>query len=463
MSERNFYKILGVPSHATYGEIKQAYLKLARKYEPSLNPGMEQWAGERLKELNEAYEVLRNSEKRKQYDDLRIAERNKSTHVKQTPSSLIKRKKRLKKTAAVPVKEETSEVKRRRSKNNAIITASAILTVIVAVVVVSWYFIYKAPLQQTIIQVNNEKVTAEYLIKRCLMNTSSTTDVQSMIQSIVYERIVKQGAPQYGITVTEADIDQKLREEANISSTDTTDTTGSTTAVTLSDAEYREWYRQTLNQSQLSEKEFRELVRVSIMYQRLQTLLENNMPTTAEQVHLYDIQLADYNTAAEVKSRIEAGEDFMTIAGEVSLDTNTKDAGGDMGWIPIHILDSNLESTITDLDIGVVSNPVQTSAATSSSSSTDAEPYFLFMVTEKAVDREVVDTQYLDTLKARLMQDWINSQLSDPKVTVSLHGKGSSGGYDSETEAWIQYQIAKLEKSRGITETTTTPANSLAE
>jgi parvulin-like peptidyl-prolyl isomerase len=459
MSERNFYKILGVPSHATYGEIKQAYLKLSRKYKPELNPGMEQWASERLKELDEAYEVLHDSEKRKRYDDLRIAQRSKNTQVKQKPSLMIKRKKRLKKTSAVPANEETSEAKRRRSKNNAIITASAILAVIIAVVVVSWYFIYKAPLQQTIIQVNDEKVTAEYLIKRCLMNTSSTTDVQSMIQSIVYERIVKQGAPQYGITVTEADIDQMLRDEANSSSTDTTDTTGSTTTVTLSDAEYKEWYRQTLNQSQLSEKEFRELVRISIIYQRLQTLLENNMPTTAEQVHLYDIQIADYDTATEVKSRIEAGEDFMTIASEVSLDTNTKDVGGDMGWIPIHILDSSLESTITDLDIGVVSIPVQTSAA--SSSSTDSEPYFLFMVTEKAVDREVVDTQYLDTLKARLMQDWINSQLSDPKVTVSLHGKGSSGGYDSETEAWIQYQIAKLEKSRGITETTTTTASSL--
>jgi hypothetical protein len=283
------------------------------------------------------------------------------------------------------------------------------------------------------------------------MNTSSPNDTYGTIQSIVYELLIKQGAPQYGITVTEADIDQALRDEANQSSTDAT---GEGTTATLSDAEFKEWYRQTLNQTQLSEKEFRDYVRTSIMAQRLQTLLGDNMPTTAEQVHLYDILLPDYNTAAEVKKRIDEGEDFMTIASEVSLDTDTMDNGGDMGWLPIKVLDSSLENTVTNLDIGVVSAPVQTSASQSQAQSTEQEqPYLLLMVTEKAVAREV-DAQYIDTLKARLMQDWINTQASTQKV--ALHGRGSSGGYDSETDAWLQYQIEKLKKSRGIEETPTT-------
>ena len=87
------------------------------------------------------------------------------------------------------------------------------------------------------------------------------------------------------------------------------------------------------------------------------------MPTTAEQVHLYDIVVPDSTTATDIKSRIDAGEDFMTIASEVSLDTATKDKGGDMGWVPLKALDANLANTVTNLDIGKVSDPVQTSTA----------------------------------------------------------------------------------------------------
>ncbi|MDD5287750.1 MAG: peptidylprolyl isomerase [Dehalococcoidales bacterium] len=358
---------------------------------------------------------------------------------------------------------ETKEAKQRRNKTNTIITAAAILAVIVAVIIVSWYLIYKAPLQKAIIKVNDENVKIEYFLKRCLMS-ASPSDTQGMLQTIIYELLIKQGAPQYGITVTEADIDQALRDEANsLSTSDSTDETNTTSTtepttttptVTLSDAEFNEWYRQQLNQSQLSEKEFRELVKINIMSQRLQAYLADRVPTTAEQVHLYDILALDYNTAADVQKRIEEGEDFMTLASEVSLDSSTSEKGGDMGWIPIHVLDESLEYTVSNLDIGVVSEPVQTSALQQQAqSSGEDQPYLLLMITEKAVAREV-DPQYMDALKNRAMTDWMNAQMSSQKI--ALFGKGSTGGYDSETDAWIQYQIEKLKKSRGIAETTAT-------
>jgi len=361
---------------------------------------------------------------------------------------------------------ETADAKRRKSKTNAIITASAILLVIVIVVVVGWYVVYKAPLQATIIKVNNDKVTVDYLVKRCLMNSSNPNDTMGTIQSIIQEELIKQAAPQYGITVTEADIDKELRRQANLSSssdsttttpTDTTTTpvTTSTTA-TMTDAEYQEWYRQTLDATTLSESQFRDLVRTSIVAQRLQTIFEANMPTTAEQAHIYDIVVADRTTADSIKSRIDAGEDFMTLASEVSLDTSTKDNGGDMGWVPIKALDSDLANTVTGLDIGKVSDPVQTTQAAQQAATTQQDqPYFLLMITERAASREV-DAQYISTLKGRLMSDWLNAQTGTQKI--SLLGKGASGGYDSTTEAWVQYQIEKLKNSRGITSTTTTPA-----
>ena len=64
---RDYYEVLGLKRGAASKEIKQAYRKLARKHHPDVNPG-DKTAEERFKEINRAYEVLSDAEKRKKYD-----------------------------------------------------------------------------------------------------------------------------------------------------------------------------------------------------------------------------------------------------------------------------------------------------------------------------------------------------------------------------------------------------------
>jgi curved DNA-binding protein len=66
---RDYYDVLGVARTATEDQIKSAYRKLARKYHPDVNPG-DKSAEEKFKEINEAYEVLSDADKRKKYDEL---------------------------------------------------------------------------------------------------------------------------------------------------------------------------------------------------------------------------------------------------------------------------------------------------------------------------------------------------------------------------------------------------------
>ena len=67
MAARDYYQILGVNKNAGDEEMKKAYRKLAMKYHPDRNPNKKE-AEERFKEINEAYAVLSDKEKRKQYD-----------------------------------------------------------------------------------------------------------------------------------------------------------------------------------------------------------------------------------------------------------------------------------------------------------------------------------------------------------------------------------------------------------
>jgi len=69
MDYKDYYKILGVARGAGSDEIKKTFRKLARKYHPDVNPG-DKRAEEKFKEINEAYEVLSDPDKRRKYDTL---------------------------------------------------------------------------------------------------------------------------------------------------------------------------------------------------------------------------------------------------------------------------------------------------------------------------------------------------------------------------------------------------------
>jgi len=66
-NKRDYYEILGISKSADETEIKKAYRSLAKKYHPDMNPN-DKTAEKNFKEVNEAYEVLSNPDKKSRYD-----------------------------------------------------------------------------------------------------------------------------------------------------------------------------------------------------------------------------------------------------------------------------------------------------------------------------------------------------------------------------------------------------------
>src|SRR5579864_992482 len=70
MNYKDYYKILGIPKNTPEKDIKSAYRKAARKWHPDANPTNQKEAEEKFKDIQEAYEVLSDPEKRRKYDVL---------------------------------------------------------------------------------------------------------------------------------------------------------------------------------------------------------------------------------------------------------------------------------------------------------------------------------------------------------------------------------------------------------
>jgi len=301
-----------------------------------------------------------------------------------------------------------------------------IASVVVAVILIIFGFFYNqeyvAPFRRTIITVDDTSIDMGYFLKRTRL---AVVDPFVMLDTLTNELLIKQGAPRYVGEVTPEDIERELRRVARGGSE------------TISESEFKEWYRQRLNETGFSESEYREIAHTSLLAASLHEYLAERVPTVAEQVHLHIILFETYEDAEKIRARWEAGEDFADLAREASVDELSREKGGDFGWLPRGVMESNFDYVAFSLSPGDVSEALP---YVSEPSSTQVL-YYLLMVSEKADAREL-DEDSLQRLRDRVLEDWLTIEMQFHEI--GWHGLNN--GFDSYTDAWIRLQLEKMKK-----------------
>ncbi len=141
--------------------------------------------------------------------------------------------------------------------------------------------------------------------------------------------------------------------------------TATATAYTrqLFDENYQQTIKNFADNINFSEKNLRQLIKDQLLRQKLQdaVLEELGVERTQEQVWARHILVPDEALAKTVLERLNNGEDWNTLAAELSTDESNKNKGGDLGWFGRGMMVKEFEDAAFSLQVGEISQPVQTS------------------------------------------------------------------------------------------------------
>jgi len=144
---------------------------------------------------------------------------------------------------------------------------------------------------------------------------------------------------------------------------------------------------------------------MQLYYEEVFDLITADVAEEMDQVWARNIRVADEAAAHDVLTRLENGEDFATLALELSQDTTSAANGGDMGWFGIGIVDSEIEKVAFNLGVGQLSDPILT-----------ATGWEIIQVLGREV-RQLNDSE-LDQARNSKFQIWLDEQRNVREVQI---------------------------------------------
>ena len=235
------------------------------------------------------------------------------------------------------------------------------LLVIAGLVAYGWWDNEVGPPRSKAMRVGETTLNLEYFSDRVkgalkdfgLAGSSQAKDsntygsvVSIVVGTLEQEILLRQRAPvELGLNPTADDIDGEIAKRLGVSRDDP----AAFQATREADRKARD----------LSEKEYREMIEASLLSRWASEGFVRAAPEVADQVRIRQIQVGAQEDADKVVQRLNAGEDFATVAKDMSSDTATKDNGGEKGWVAMDQLDLSYAAKVFALDVGQRSDPLE--------------------------------------------------------------------------------------------------------
>jgi len=335
-----------------------------------------------------------------------------------------------KKSHVTPVKQPTQRQisrwqKERKRQRFIFLIGLSVIVLIVGVLGYGYFTSQLAPRWQTAIQVNNTKFNTQYYVNylRAILGNraNDASAIGGITPTLVGEiqdiELIKQSARDFDISVSEEDINQYIRD--SLVKPDEKDK--------ITETEIQDRTNKFISNLPFSLAFFKEVVSNDIFRTKFREKIESKVPTEAEQVKLSAIRLEDDVTATEVRTKLDGGGDFSALAKEYSKDENSKDKGGDIGWVSRGVF-PELDEAAFSLPVGNTSQPIATPGG-----------YFIIMVTEKKASSPISD-EALATLKSRAFTKWIDEARKNNKLENYLVDK-TTGNVEPKILSWIVNQL----------------------
>lgn len=178
---------------------------------------------------------------------------------------------------------------------------------------------------------------------------------ESALDELIEDKLIEQKAAEVSLSVTPEEVSTYLHNElAAGAAQQATNSLMSTETITITptaipQSTLDENYQNLLQNMQLSDSEFRDMVRRSLLRDKVQEYLATQVPTTGLIAHVQLIQINMSTTVTTTLQRLESGEDFATVAKEASSLPDVATDGGDIGWVATDQLAGTYGQELEDL------------------------------------------------------------------------------------------------------------------
>jgi hypothetical protein len=263
-------------------------------------------------------------------------------------------------------------------------------------------------------QQGNDFLLSFYQQQLQQLQTSLATISETTLDQMIDDELIRQKANGVGITVTAADVQQNIDEQLlQVASPATqvpvTDTQDAPTPTPVPAEQLDQIYQSALSGMQVTDKEFRGIVERGLYRSKLQDLLASQVVTTGLIIHVQMIVTDTEEIALAAQARIEAGEDFATVAKEISGDSQVQDNGGDLGWVTTGQMSSRYGQAMEDL---VLSLSVGQVGEVESSSQ-----FYVVKVLERN-ENGPLPADVVSQRQYSALQDWLDERKASPDVTI---------------------------------------------